>query len=202
MRFSSHATNDNSGIVLALNNSSNGRVQEFRSGDFNWTFDVLIEMAAVGAITDSALYVGVSLSGNSEISASSNNIVIRRDTDRGDTAFVFQICDASGAAGCSAAGDDTNSKTVTSTITPTATNFYRFRIRKDKDGGPSSSDLFGFRVNDETEKTFCSSGCDDTILGTTGTWFPVIEYITRTTTEVKSADIDYIYLTMTGLTRY
>ena len=56
--------------------------------------------------------------------------------------------------------------------------------------------------NDETAKTFCASGCDDTAMTSALGMIPGMHWLTRTTTGVQSAYIDYARIQITGLSRY
>jgi hypothetical protein len=153
------------------------------------------------SIASTGIWVGIF--DNVSTVPSTNGIFIRRDTDLSETAFAFVICNASGASGCASAADAANAKVMASTITPSAGTFYRFRIRRATSGVGGNPTIY-FRVNNETEKTACSSGCDTT-LGTVPSGQDMVvnvQYLTRTTTGVMSGDIDYIYFTITGLTRY
>jgi len=58
------------------------------------------------------------------------------------------------------------------------------------------------RVNDETEKTFCSSGCTSGVTFPDETMAPIIHYGTRAASAVRSGDLDYMHLLISGLSRY
>jgi hypothetical protein len=203
LRLNSHATNDNSGVLLVL--GGGGGNEEFGSSfdTLVWSLDFLLKVGSNStAITNAAIYVGLTNQRNADPNGTSAGIWVRRDSDESDTAFVFATCNASGAAGCGATGDDTNQRAATSTITPSAGNYYRFRISQDLTG-PGSTRKIYFRVNNETAVTFCSSGCDETILAILdGNLIPFIGYFTRTTTGVLSGDADYLYVKIEGMTRY
>lgn len=199
-RLNSHATNDNSGLILQISNTGTGNAWGPWSA-VEWSLDFLVSPGSNStAITNTAIWIGLT-SAAGDPSAASAGIWARRDTDLTDTAFVFAICN-SATAGCGSAGDDTAQKTVASTITPSAGTFYRVRMRRVASGVGGNPTVY-MRVNNETEKTFCSSGCDDTLATIpTGNLYPTVVYLTRTTTGVMSADVDYMYVTQTGLTRY
>lgn len=202
-RLNSHATNDNSGVALSAIHSG-GTLSNIGTvwDDSDWSLDVVFMLGSNStAITDTGFWIG--LSSNIGTIPGTNGIFIRRDTDLSETAFAFVVCNSSGAAGCASAADAANAKVEASTITPSAGTWYRFRIAQDHTG-PGSSRKISMRVNGETALTFCSSGCSDT-LGTvpSGTSMTlVVQYLTRTTTGVLSGDIDYVYATITGLTRF
>lgn len=198
IRLNSHATNDDSGIVMFLAANA-GKPYILSGGD--WSMDVAFLVGSNStAITSVGFYVGASVSASAIPNATSNFFGIRYDTDKGDSTFVVMMCNASGAAGCGAAGDDTNSKVTASTVTPVAGTWHRFRFRRSSTEGPGSTALYGARVDSESEVTFCSSGCSDTIVAPTLN-FPVVVYVTRTTTGVMSGDIDYYAGTISGLSR-
>jgi hypothetical protein len=200
MELNSHATNDNSGAGVTW--GANSLLQSSVWTTKNWTLDSVVYLGAAMTITDIGTWFGLS-SGASSLLTATNCIWIRRDTDLTDTAFVFQVGNATGAAGCQAAGDGANSKTVLSTITPADNTAYRFRIRHTMTGGPGGVEMIGMRVNNETEKTFCSSGCDDT-LGTVPAvpLVPVVGAVTRNTNGIHTSEVDYMHLHIDGLTRY
>lgn len=196
----SHATNDNSGISLFASGTAGYLLNAFWVGRA-WSIDAVVRLGVAGDITADALWVGITET-HSSITSPTGAIWIRRDTDLSDTAFIFAVC-KSATAGCLSAGDDTNQKTVASSITPTDGNSYRFRISFSPTAGPGSTPLVSMRVNDETAKTFCSSGCDD-LASTlpTGPLVLAVVYVTRTTTGVRSYALDYVALSGTSLTRY
>jgi hypothetical protein len=201
-RLNSHATNDNSGAIVAVaggTTATSGTVFNAH----NWTIEASIQVGSNStAITNTAVWFGMMNSTSVDPATTSRGAWIRHDSDLADGAFVFQLCNASGAAGCNSAGDGANSKTATSTVTPSAGTFNRYRIRR-ATSGVGGLDTIYMSVDGETEKTFCSSGCDNT-LGTdpTGSTLAVfICYLTRTTTGVMSADIDYLYVLVNGLSR-
>jgi hypothetical protein len=206
IRFASHATNDNSGCAMSLKQSSNDDTSiNFITLNVGTTLlDVYFKPGSNGtAITNVALSIGFSYEASDMGGSSAYRMVrIRYDTDLTDAVYKFQICDDIGAVGCAAAGDDTNSTVVDSTVTPTAA-WTRFRILFDLTG-PGSTRKVSMRVNSEAYKTFCSSGCDDDLadLDTTADrGAPSILYLTRTTTGVLSGDIDLAAYQQTGMTR-
>jgi len=205
VRLLSHATNDNSGIILYTTNATvpASAIDTTLWTTKNWLIDAVVIPGSNGtAITSTSLHVGLAPLITEMAANSTSGVWIRRDSDLSETAFKFVVCNASGATGCNSAADAANVKVSTSTITPSAGTAYRFRIRHAV-SGVGGVDTIYMRVNDEVEQTFCSSGCDDT----QGTYAAVdyhffIQYVTRTTTSVLSADVDYMYLNIPGLTRY
>jgi hypothetical protein len=193
--LSSHGTNDNSGVAYNLTNTEVVDV----AGPYNagsWSLDFLISPQSV---TNVQFVVGlIDAYSRADRTNAGGGIWARFDTDASDATVIFQICNATGAAGCGAAGDDTNSKVVASTVAPSATGWYRIRISRD-----SATSTISMRVNDETAKTFCAAACDDT-LGTifTNTMSPVVHWLTRTTSGAQSMYLDYARFQVTGLTRY
>lgn len=198
MRFNSHATNDNSGFILAIGSqnvfSSVSSATVWTSTD--WSYDVIFKPGSNStAITNIGMFIGLAAAFNSDPMAGAGSIGIRFDSDRTDATFVFVTCDST-TNGCASAGDDTNQKVVASTITPVAGTNYRFRIRRAAVGVGGNPTIY-MRVNDEAEKTFCASGCSDLATevpdGTIGL-APIVLYVTRTTTGVLSGDLDYLRL--------
>lgn len=207
IRLNSHATNDNSGEVVYFgnSNSSNSWPPGVYGTNGDWTFDAVIAIGTAStAITNTAFFAGLSGSYTTDVSNNTvSAIMVRRDTDLSETgAFKFVICNASGASGCNSASDAANAKVMASTISPSAGTFYRIRIRRLISGVGGNETIY-FRINEETEKTACSSGCDTT-LGTKPTTglTPMVQYLTRTTTSVMAADVDYLYFRLPGLSRY
>jgi hypothetical protein len=165
----------------------------------DFEMDVVIELGTIS--TESVIWIGFSTSTN--LYATDGGIWLIRDTDHSHTNFVAAICNTAGSAGCDAAGDDTNQESVTSSVSISNDTTYRFRIRQSMTEGPGSSRLIGMRVNDETEMTFCSSGCSDTITNarSTGQMNFVVGIATNDTNE-NDLEIDYIYLKIDDLDRY
>lgn len=205
LRLNSHATNDNSGAYIGYL-GPNGSTTATGLGPWDagvWSIDAIVILGSNStAITATSFSIGLNQSNNNWHDAGSAGIFIRRDTDLSDTAFIGAVCD-SASSGCGSAGAATNQEIVTSTITPSAGNAYRFRISQDFTG-PGSSRKITMRVNNETALTFCSSGCTTTISqAPTGANMAFsIVYGTRTTTGVMSADVDYVQVHATGLARY
>jgi len=167
----------------------------------DWNIDsVLIPASNSGTVSNFRFSFGVS---ENDINGAAAAFWIRYDTDRGDTTYMFQVCDAAGAAGCGAAGDDVDSAVVASSVTPLANTPTRFRIRRAPSGVGGLVTIY-MRVNDETEKTFCSSGCDDVLADApTTTRMPFfIGTLTAIAGTAKSMDLDYMYLKITGMSRY
>jgi hypothetical protein len=200
MNLNSHATNDNSGYEVYLSQDDNGSGLGKVSWDGlttgDWTLDVLFKP---NSVTSVALWIGFT-TGTPD--AVSGGAWIRFDTDKSDTKYVFQICNNSAASGCPAAGDDTSSKTTLSTVTASAA-WTRGRIRFDATGTGGNPTWY-FRINDETELDFCSSGCSDTLgtLPTGATGRPTVTWMTRTTTGVQTLQLDYWAFQASGMTRY
>lgn len=202
VRLSSHATNDNSGIMMQPNANTGAGVLNATWTAKDWSYDGVVVLGSNStAITNIGFYFGLMSGTNSDPATQTGGVWIRYNSDNADATFIFAICN-SATAGCGSAGDDTAQKTVASTVTPSAGTAYRFRIRRATSGVGGNPTIY-MRVNNETEKTFCSSGCDDT-LGTLGlnNWFPGVAYLTRTTTGVLSGDVDYLYVNIPGLARY
>lgn len=203
-RLNSHASNDNSGAAIELNNQAGtASTISFESlAGTDWTLDMVVLPGANStAITSAAFWVGFCATGS--LDSCSGGIYARYDPDRSDAFWIFQVCDANSAQGCQAAGDDTDSAVVTSTIAPVAGTYNRVRIRQLQVGVGGLKTIY-FRVNNETEVTFCSSGCNDVLADSpvAGHAFLEFGYFTRTTTGVLSGEIDYMRFTMAGLTRY
>ena len=199
--INAHATNDDSGSVMVITASAGtGALNDWTVGD--WLFDVLIQPSSV---TTDAIYVGLLDNGSADSNAGSNFIGIRYDTDRSNTTFVPQICDASGAAGCAAAGDDTNSKTAALATGPATNTWARLRIYQVQNGVGGARTIY-MRHNDGTAKSFCASGCDDTLATAPGNSTPTlyfgIAFLTRAATNPVDMKVDYWRLTASGLTRY
>ncbi|KKL05630.1 hypothetical protein LCGC14_2604110, partial [marine sediment metagenome] len=154
-RLNSHATTDNSGAILVWTNIGTQEIDDWETTD--WAMDAILQFGSVGAITDSWFVFGITTSVTAIYHQ--NMIFIRRDTDASDSVFTFVVCDTSV---CNSDADATNGRQIDSTITPTATNWYRFRVRHAVSGVGGNPTVY-MRVNDETELTFCSSGCDETL---------------------------------------
>lgn len=202
LRLNSHATNDNSGAIVGFQNNVS---TAFNSGTWDaedWSVDaVVIYGSNSTAITNTALYVGLSNSMTTLPSGTSAGIWIRHDTDDTDATFIFATCD-SATTGCDEAGDNTNQRVAASTVTPSAGTAYRFRIRRAQSGVGGNPTIY-FRVNNESEVTFCSSGCTETYAEVPSANLNfIVAYVTRTTTGVLSSDLDYMYLRIPGLARY
>lgn len=202
------STTDNSGAFISAGGGGSSFHNIYDGSLLNtndWQIDtVLLVGSNSTAITTSAIWVGWTPSVTGTPDSQGNGIWIRRDTDLSDTSFIFQVCDGAGGTGCGASGDNTNSTVVASTITPSAGTAYRFRIRFDPTGVSSNPTLY-FRVNNETEKTFCSSGCDDVISNMPGSGvglgYFVVAYFTRDVS-TRSGDVDYLYIKVENLARY
>lgn len=171
----------------------------------SWNLDTVVKVGTTSDLTESAIFFGLgsnSFAGNGFAATQTGGVYIVRDTDHSHTNFVFVICDSS-TTGCGSAGDATNQDSEASTIAISDNTFYRLRIRYSSTEGPGSTKLIGFRVNDETEVTFCSSGCSSTManLPTSGTLTPAIAQLARGTTS-KGLGIDYLYMRINGMDKY
>jgi hypothetical protein len=128
------------------------------------------------------------------------------DTDLAHATWIFQICD-SATAGCQSAGDDTNADTVASTKVPTNGTWQAVRIRK-VTAGVGGNPTYYFSVGDtgayETEKTFCSSGCDEDLGNLPSTQDPAVwaGVIARAAATSKDLQLDFFWMTITGQVRF
>lgn len=201
VRINSHATNDNSGANIHLGNQL-----AMGTGWFSreWSLDFVFVLGSNStAITNVGFYVGLSVRADSTLpNAASGGLWVRYDSDDSDATFKFQAC-SSATNGCDASSSAAHNVVVASTVTPSAGTYYRFRIRRVASGVGGNPTIY-LRVNNETEVTLCSSGCDgsDSTLPSGGSLVPMVSYVTRTTTGVLSGDIDYAAISITGLTRY
>jgi hypothetical protein len=203
-RLLSHATNDNSGAIVYLGNSSTtAPINSSTWANKTWSIDaVIIPGSNSTSSTTAAMYFGLAAVTTEFAANATRGVWIRWDSDLSDAHYQFVICNASGSAGCNSAASNTNAQVVASTINAVAGTANRLRIRH-ATSGVGGLDTIYFRVNDETEKTFCSSGCDGTQATYTATSsFVGFEYVTRNTTGVVSGDIDYMQLNISGLVRY
>lgn len=191
---------DNSGVLVGLTGAALPLASTYWYNN-DWTIIVgFIPGANSTAITNTAWFIGLSAGIAAYETGAVSGIGVRHDSDLGDTAHVFLVCNASGAAGCGAAGDDTNQKVVASTITPSAGTGYKYKIRRAANGVGGNPTIYmsaaAYGDAFETEKTFCASGCDDT-LGTipSTTLILVVNYISQTTTANLAGDLDFLYVT-------
>jgi hypothetical protein len=199
VRLNSHATNDNSGADVSWPGGAVGPALLTR----DWSIDVLFKPGSNStAITNAAWYVGVT-STTADPAAATVGIWARFNSDLTDAKWMFQICNAAGAAGCASADDAANTTVIASTVTPSANTWYRVRMRQVAVGVGGTRTIYA-RINDENEVSFCASGCTDVLTGvpTSGNIVPSVFYLTRTTTGVLSGDLDYIYFKQSGLVRY
>lgn len=207
IRLNSHATNDNSGESIFWSGGGGGNALAQPWYDSDWDLDVLFMPGSNStAITNVAAFIGLSnIISSADISGATRQIGIRRDSDLSETTtWVFVTCNASGASGCNSAADAANANIHVSTITPVAGTWNRFRIRRRASGVGGLATVY-FRVNDETEVTYCSSGCDesDSHIPTSNTMNFGVQYLTRTTTGVLSGDLDMMRVKITfGAARY
>lgn len=191
LELRSHTTNDNSGILLYAGSLTAGNNYDAAIFEVDWSFDTVVIPVS---ITNVALYVGA-MSGNPD--SATDAIWVRFDTDRSDATWVFQVCDASGAAGCGSAGDDTDSAVVASTVAPQANVPNRIQIYR-RAAGVGGVLTYYFQVNDETPLTFCASGCTESSADapiSTDTLGVNIFWVTRTTTGAQSSYVDYLRFT-------
>jgi hypothetical protein len=196
-------TSDNSGgeAYIANTVASVFATTAFTSNE--WTYDTLVLPGSNSTvITSSGMWIGLQNDGAGGAGPGTvGAIVVRYDTDLSDSTWMFVVCNASGASGCNSGTDSTNIKVVASTITPVAGTWNRIRMRHDTTGVGGNPTIY-FRVNNETEKTFCSSGCDDTLAFLpTGVNLLVTSELMGRDTTAESMDLDYIYIDMT-LSRY
>jgi hypothetical protein len=208
IRINSHASTDNSGYAFYVNNNSspasNGATNMLILANNDWdaraSFLPGSNGTSVAAIDFS---FGFNDSPYGHAGTNSYCIWIRYDTDLSDATYIFQVGNASGGAGCGSAADAANTKVEASTVAPASGTWNKFLIRRRASGVGGNPTIY-MSVDGETEKTFCSSGCSDT-LGTLHTTATVgtltIGYYTRTTTGVMSGDLDYLYMNITGLSR-
>ena len=204
MRLQSHATNDNSGAAVWIGNSA-GATNTGNVWHNEWDIDAVI---IPGSNSTSIAAAGWALGltdGGRHLDNANFGIWVRYDTDRSDSTYVCQICDASGANGCGSAADAADTQVAASTQTPVGGTPNRIRLRY-RAAGEGGNPTIYCAVNDETWRTFCASGCTDTVddLPTLATQqlTPTFSYLTRTTTGVITGDIDYLYVMVTGLARY
>jgi len=188
---------DNSGYLVSLPRQDGDDIPIGNISGNDWDYDAIARLDA-SSLTDFAFTTGLGLS----IDGSQYGCIrVRYDTDESDTTFIFQIGNNLGN-GCLESGDASGSTVVASSITPSVDTWYRFRIRH-RNSGVGGNETYYFRVNDETEKTFCSSGCDDT-LGTepAGELAMMFGCWARAASTSRICAADYAYINMTGLTRY
>lgn len=203
------SASDNSTAIIATSGGGSSFYNVFDSSllnTYDWQFDVLILMGSNStALTSSAIWMGWTTSLTGTPDGQGNGIWIRRDTDLSDSSFMFQVCDGAGGTGCASADDNTNTDVIASTITPSAGTYYRLRMRFDPTGVGGNPTLY-MRVNDETELTFCSSGCDDTIDDMPGSGVGLgyffVGYAARAGSAVRSGDVDYLYIKVENIARY
>jgi hypothetical protein len=166
-----------------------------------WTFRA--GFATVTDITDKLMAVGLQLG---SVDSTSDAIRVKFDTDDGDSTWIFQICNTAAADGCDAAGDATNSKTVASTKAPSAGAWNEFRMRRVESGVGGNPTIYMQMCSAgtcETEKTFCTAGCDDTLTTLpSATLVPILEITARNTIS-KYFSVDFVSFRVTaGLARY
>lgn len=194
--ITSSATDD-SGAILAWTGEVDSFFNPTDVRDGTWNYEAVIRTDA-SSVANQLIYMG--WANLQSVAEPSFCVGIRYDTDV-DSTFVFVIADTAG--GCAAASDGANTSIESSTITPAANTRYRLRIRADANGVGGNPTIY-FSVNDETEKTFCSAGCDDDL----ATWFtgthgsPIIKFLARAASQDLDLHTDYMYLKMTGLDRY
>jgi hypothetical protein len=134
--------------------------------------------------------------------STANGIHIRYDTSLSDATWMFVLCNATGAAGCDSPSDAANARVASSTIAPVAGTAYRLSVRR-RSSGVGGNPTYYFRVNNETEKTFCASGCDETLTGlpSSGLVGVGFQYVSNASS-VKSADLDLLTFHMRNLSRF
>ena len=163
------------------------------SGD-DWEMSMILNPE--DAVTSTAIHFGLA----DAFTSVTQGIRIIYDTDLSHATWIFQVCDSS-TSGCQSAGDDTNADTVASTKAPVAGTWQRLRIRFDPTG-LGGNPTYYFSVGDggamETEKTFCSSGCDEDLGNLpTGQMFIIINVFARAASTVKDLDLDYFEFAIT-----
>jgi hypothetical protein len=145
---------DNGGPTIAMLTAEAG---DYGSEDWEANFIIQPE----DAVTDTCISVGLN-AGAAPATTSAIRAIF--DSDHSHATWIFQLCDSS-TTGCQSAGDDTNADTVASTKVPAAGTWQRIRIRRVTAGVGGLPTIY-MSVGDagamETEKTFCSSGCDST----------------------------------------
>ena len=197
LRMNSHASNDNSGWTF--NFGSHVSFDTLQTVDFDISVWI-IPGANSTSIATAAFVFGIARL--DMMSASQSGFLgIRWDSDRTDTTYMVQSCQAAGATGCQAAGDDTNSKTVASTQTPVAGTKNKLTLRH-RVSGVGGAETFYLGVGAEAEKTLCSSGCDDTFFDLTTNAISIgFAYGTRNTTGVVSGNLDAVLIKYVSLAR-
>jgi hypothetical protein len=176
---------DNAGFSLYL---ALGNTTRF-TGSRDWSIEIVIIAGGVAGfgVTSVAYWFGLLDTGT--IDTATSGIYAMFDTDRSHSVWTFAICD-SGTSGCQSAGDDTNQDSVNSTIAPSNTNPNYIKIRR-ATVGVGGNPTYYFSVDGETEKTFCSSGCDEDLGNLpTGNLIPRIGFLTRVA-DRRDVDIDW-----------
>jgi hypothetical protein len=126
-------------------------------------------------------------------------IGIRLEFDHTDTNWIFVTCNAAGAAGCGAAGDDTNQRVIDSGVAAAINTWYYGLIRHTID------DKIYMSINGGAESSFCASGCTDTAVGVPtaqDTLAIRIYVLNRAAASASTVDVDMVHYDVTGLTRY
>jgi hypothetical protein len=193
--FTTINANNNSGCDITPGTGSITTANTY--GSRAWTMDAVVYFGTAGdASANTAFFFGWANSGTSLLTAT-DMIGWERDTSLSQTAFVAHVCD-SATSGCQSAGADTNQEIVTSSISMVDNTAYRFRMSFDPVGGPGATKKLTVNVNNESDLTFCSSGCTTTIsqFPAATSLLPVVGFIERATGENKSAEIDYFRLIM------
>lgn len=97
LRLNSHASNDNSGVII----QPQAAISNIDASDWSgldWSYEgVVIFGSNSTAITNTALYFGLVITLNSDPAGQTKGIWIRHDSDTSDSTFVFAICNAAGA---------------------------------------------------------------------------------------------------------
>lgn len=188
-------TTDNGGPYLTAGTLDDG---DYASED--WEMNWLLKPES--AVTDTYFSVGLNAGAPGAATAGIRAIY---DTDHAHATWIFQICDNS-TSGCQSAGDDTNADTVASTKAPVAGTWQRIRIRGDQTGVGGVPTIY-FSVGDggamETEKTFCSSGCDSTMANMPTSVLGIrVGSLARAAATSKTWQLDYMYMGISGMVRY
>jgi hypothetical protein len=198
-RLNSHVSNDNSGVDMYLGPGGPWSTA-FTATDWAYTIRVIPGSNAT-SIASAAIYFGVSRSTPQNTGANNGWIGILYDTDVAAGTWMFTTCNANGAAGCASAADAANAKVTASTISPTAGTAAVLKIRHAV-SGIGGNETYYLSVDGEAEKTFCSAGCDDTFFNQAANVASLmLTYVTRTTTGVMSADLDYMILDYPSFSR-
>jgi hypothetical protein len=190
------ASTDNQGILCYLGSALSTATRTVKT----WSLDFVVVPGGNAAygVTSSAMWLG--LSAGLDPTTSSGGIWARRDTDRSDTTWVFAVCD-SATTGCQSDGDDTNQDVAASTITPSNRVPTRVRIRHNPTGVGGNPTIY-FRVNDETEVDFCSSGCAEDLGNLSTADLQIVMAFATRETAAHGMDVDMAHIQISPIARY